>query len=708
MSGSWKLVASVWALACCSAAQAEEIEFDEGASSGDADIVVTAQRRSERLVDVPISITTATPADLERAGGTSIDNLTKLTPGVYLQRSTYGLSPTIRGIGSTLVTSSGEQNVALYVDNVYYPAPTGNVFDLASVAGVEVLKGPQGTLFGRNATGGAILVRTRDPGADFEGRFNLSYERFDQVRSSAYVNVPLTDHVAVNGSVAYRYSGGYIRDLRSNEIVNEGYNFTARGKILLRPAEDLSIVLTAAHAELDDPTGTMSQSLEPAPVLVLGNYGPIAKDRFHTSKFQAESTRTSTDEYSARVKLETGAGTLSSYTAVLKNSLETVNDLAAAYFPSQVRTAVYTDTFSQEVNFASSPGGPLSYVVGAYYFRNKTDAPGTTTNGNPVASSSGRVESIAGYLDGSYSFGDLTVLAGMRYSHEKRNVASAPGAIQPAPYTRFQEASESQWTPRFGLKYALGARSNIYATYSKGFKSGIFDAQSAAGVGVRPETVDAFEAGFKTASSNLTFNAAGFYYDYKDTQVTAVISGQNGTVFSALFNVPKARIYGAEADATVRLNENFDIRLAAAYTNSRYVEFNNAPGWVLLPGALTFANVIVDASGKSMVRAPKYTVSSTLNYRSPIGSGKEIDIAISPYFSSRVYHTFDNALSQKSYLTLDATATLTLNERVKLSLFGRNLTDSDHVIRMAQNTLTLNAVVYAPPRSYGVSVGYAF
>jgi len=300
------------------------------------------------------------------------------------------------------------------------------------------------------------------------------------------------------------------------------------------------------------------------------------------------------------------------------------------------------------------------------------------------------------------------VIAGIRYSYEHREVASAPGAIQPAPYTRFQEANEKQWTPRFGLKYALGARSNVYATYSKGFKSGIFDSQTAGGVGVRPEKVDAFEAGFKTASPGVTFNAAAFYYDYKDTQVTAVISGDNGTVFSALFNVPKARIYGAEADATIRLGDNFDLRLAAAYTNSRYVEFKNAPGWILRPGALTFANVIVDASGKNMVRSPKYTVSSTLNYHSAIGDNKKLELAISPYFSSRVYHTFDNALSQKAYLTLDATATLTIDDKLTLSIFGRNLTDSDYATRMAQNSLTLNAVVYAPPRSYGVSLGYSF
>lgn len=714
MSKTLKTVTSVVALAWAGMAHAQAAEpagaerAAQPAEDAVAEVVVTAQRRSERLVDVPISVVAATADDLERAGGASIENLTKLTPGVFFQRATYGLSPTIRGIGSTLVTSSGEQNVALYVDNIYYPAPTGNIFDLASVSGIEVLKGPQGTLFGRNATGGAVLVHTKDPGFTTEGAFNASYERFDQVRTSGYLNLPLGDKVAINGSAAYRHSRGYVRDLRTNAITNEGDNFTIRGKLLLQPTDDLSAIFTVAHADLDDPTGTTSQSLAPAPVLLRGNFGPIATDRFHSSKAQAESTRTSSDEYSARVRWDTGVGTFASYTAYLDNSLRTTNDLSATYFASQITSSVFTKTFSQEVNFTSLPDQPLTYVAGVYYFNNKTTAPGSTTNGTPVSSSRGKVESLSGYVDGSYAIGDLTLIAGLRYSYEKRNVASAPGRVQPAPYTRFQEETEKQWTPRIGLKYALAERTNIYATYSKGFKAGIFDGSTATGPGVGPEKVDAFEVGFKTAASAFSFNAAAFYYDYDDTQVTAVVSGQNGVVFSALFNVPKSRIYGAEADATLRVNDNFDVRLAAAWTHARYIDFPNAPGWLLRPGGLTFANVVVDASGSNMVRSPDFTASSTLRYHTPVGDNKEFEVALSPYFSSRVYHTFDNALSQAPYATLDATATLTLNDNLKVSVFGRNIFDTKFAIRKTQNSLSLNAVVFAAPASYGVSFGYSF
>jgi iron complex outermembrane receptor protein len=692
----------------------------EASTATDGDIIVTAQRRTQRLVDVPISISTATSADLERAGPTSIENLTKITPGIYLQRAAYGLSPTVRGIGSTLPASGGEQIVALYVDEIYYPTPTGNVFDLASIAGVEVLKGPQGTLFGRNATGGAILLRTLDPGFTTEGRFNLSIERFDQIRTSAYVNVPVSKTIAINASFAYRYSNGYVHDLRTDQITNQGSSFTARGKLLFQPTDNFSVIFTAAHADLDDPTGTDFRNLQPAPLVLFASGGPIATDRFHSSAAVAQHLRTNNDEYSARAKLDTDAGTLSSFTAFLKNKLDAKSDLTGSYLAQDVALLVNTKTFSQEVNFASKPNRPLTYVVGIYYFRSRSSVPLLTTNGAPLFNSAGQNDAIAGYADGTYTFGKLSVIAGVRYSYEKRRGESAFGVSAPAPFTRFQRAIDKQWTPRFGLRYALADRTNIYATYSKGFKSGSFDASSPTGPGVVPETVDAFEVGFKHASRAFSFNAATYYYDYKNTQVNATVSGTGGAIVTQLFNVPKSRIYGAEADATLRLNDNFDLHAAVAYTHARYIDFKFAPGYVndpsnpstnpggaIFPGAL-FANVSLDVSGKHMVRAPDFTASSSLTYHTNLSANKALEITLSPYYSSRVYFTFDNSLSQKPYATLDGAVTLTVSDTLKLSVFGRNLTNSNYAIGKAQNALSLETVGYAVPRVYGVSIGYSF
>lgn len=685
--------------------------------SAAGEIVVTAQRRSERLENVPISIATASSADIQLTGGASIDNLTKITPGVYLQNNTFGLSPTIRGIGSTLATSAGEQNVAIYVDNIYYAVPSGNIFDLASVSGIEILKGPQGTLFGRNATGGAILIHTKDPTFSQAGSFNVSYERFDQVRTNAYLNEPLGDVVAVNASVAYRYSRGYIRDLLSDDITNQGHSFTARGKILIQPSDKFSLVFTAAHADFSDPTGNVIRNLQPAPLLALLGAGPIASDRYHSSAGPTQLfIKTSTDEYSARAKLDVWGGTLSSYTAYIDNTLNSLVGVTGSYYLQNVAIGVRTNTFSQEVNYASAPDRPLAYVAGIYYFRSRIRVPFLTVNDEPLSNSAAQNDALAGYLDGTYKTGRLTIIAGVRYSNERRKAEFANGVSAPSPFTRFQATTDRQWTPRFGLQYAVGPRSNIYATYSRGFKSGVFDVSSPDGPGVSPEKINAYEIGFKTASRSINFNAAAFYYDYLDMQVNANISGSGGqgSVRSELFNVPKSRIYGAEADATFRLLDDFDIKAALAYTHTRYVNFTTAPGYTGDPanpatlGGLIYASIPVDASGREMVRAPKITASATVRYHRQLDEKHEMEVALSPYYSSRVFFTFLNDQSQKPYLTLDANVSLTIDEKVKVSMFGHNLTDTTYVTNIGQSALGLNESVFATPRTYGVSFGYQF
>ena len=695
--------------------QAEDAGVATSGDQGDEnEIIVTAQRRSQRLVDVPISVSTASLEDLERAGPTSLENLTKVMPGVYLQRSTYGLSPTVRGIGSTLPTSSGEQTVALYIDEIYYPIPTGNVFDLGSVAGVEVLKGPQGTLFGRNATGGAILIRTLDPGFDVAGRFNISYERFDQVRGSAYVNLPLSDTVAFNASAAYRHSRGYIRDLQSGAFTNEGESFVGRAKLLVQPTDNFSITFVAAHSEFDDPTGTDIRNLEPAPIVsALG--GPISTDPRRSSFNTEQFIRTRTTEYSARAKLEVDGGTFSSFTALVRNRLAAFSDLDGSYLDQNVDLLTTQKTFMQEVNFASAPDKPLTYVAGLYYFRSTGGLPYIFQNGAPLYFNRFRDWAAAAYLDGTYRIGDFSIIGGIRYTHEKRFAETGFGATEDnGTVGRVQDGSDSQWTPRLGLSYAVGPRSNVYATYSKGFKSGRFDRSTLAGPGVAAEKLDAFELGFKSASRDLSFNAAIFYYDYKDQQVNATVTLPNGGIVTQLFNAPKSESYGAEADATFSVNDNFELRAAVAYTRSRYVEFENAPIYVDDPtnpatlGGLLYANVSGDVSGRTMVRSPKLTASGMVRFHAPVGDGDLLEATLSPYYSSRVYFTFDNSLSQKAYLTLDGAVTLTLDEKMKLSIFGRNLTDRIYRTAAAQNALSLDSSAFAQPRTIGVSLGYSF
>lgn len=714
MKNALMSVASVLALAWASAAMAEEApaaNADPTSPTTVDEVIVTVKGRAERLVDVPVSVSTSSTADIERAGGASLENLTKLTPGVYFQRAVYGLSPTVRGVGSTLSAAGGEQNVGLYVDEVYQPAATANIFDLASVAGVDVLKGPQGTLFGRNATGGAILVRTLDPSFSVAGRVNVGYERFGTLRASGYLNVPLGDTVAANFAVAYRTSDGYVRDLKTNNLTNGGYDYNLRGKLLFRPSDDFSVVFTASMYKLDDPTGVNTRNLKPARLIGLLGGGPVAMDRWHSSVNSPQYIRTEGEEYGARAKFALGGGTLTSITSYQKNSLDTLNEIDLSYIDTSIIFAVRSKTFTQEVNYTSGSDGPFTYVGGIYYYHSESKVPYFSSkvlapSYTPLYYSESEIEAIAGYADGAYDFGNLSLIFGLRYSYEDRSANSAIGAVAPAPFTRFQNAIDKQWTPRLGFRYALGENANIYATYSKGFKSGVFDVTSASGPAVTPETLDAYEIGVKSASPTLSFTAAAYYYNYTDMQANATLQVGNA-IQNQLVNVPKAEVYGVEGNLDMRLSNHFDFRGSVAYTHARYVDFKNAPGWKDT-GGLTFVGVPVDASGRNMVRAPEFTASATLSYHTTLGSDNELEVSVTPYYSSRVYFTFDNSLSQPSYATVDANATLTLKNNLKISVFGRNLGDSEHKIYASQLSFGLEGVKYAEPRTYGVSIGYSF
>lgn len=733
-----RTLTSIVALAWASGAYAQTVPATPAQSSDVVqveDIIVTAQRRSERLIDVPITITTVAAEDIERAGPDAVENLTKTVPGVYIQRAVYGVSPTVRGVGSTLGTLGGEQNVSIYLDGVYQANATANTFDLANISSVEVLKGPQGTLFGRNATGGAMLVTTMDPGFTPSGKVSLSYERFNQVRASAYATTPLSDSFAVNGAVAYRHSNGYIRDNRSGKLVNEGESLMLRGKALWQPTDQFSVVVSASHSEFDDPTAISYQALFLAPAYAVpgNNAGPIAYDRFHLSHDTRGVLKTRSDSASAKLTWDLAAGTLTAITAYQDGKLTSTNDLDATYstnpapivlppplpplvvgaIPTQhwIDLSTTTKTFTQEVNFTSKSDGPLNYVAGLYYYHQDYRVPGLFTNGAPSLHGASKNLAYAAYVDGSYDFGALTLIAGLRYTYEEREAQNGVGVVDPAPFTRSQSDDDSQLTPRIGLRYALSERSNVYATFTRGFKSGTFDATSPTGPSVKAETIEAYEVGYKVSAPAYSLNASAFYYDYLDTQVNATVSGSAG-IYNQLFNVPKSRIYGLDIDGTYRFSRAFDVRAAVAYTHARYTDFPFAPAYstVATPETgfgLVFLNSSADASGNKMVRAPELTVSTAFNYHADLGNDRRLDVSVSPHYSSRVYFTFDNSLSQGGYTLVDANATLSLGQNLTLSVFGRNLTDKAYSVGKNINNL-LAVTNFGMPRTYGVSLGYSF
>ncbi|PKP71944.1 MAG: hypothetical protein CVT83_02445 [Alphaproteobacteria bacterium HGW-Alphaproteobacteria-5] len=680
---------------------------DAPADVADGEIIVTAQKRSERLVDVPVSITAVSSDSLSRAGLDSLISLNKLVPGLYINQPSYFLSPTIRGVGSTLAVSN-EGAVALYVDGVYQPAQASTVFDLASVSGVEVLKGPQGTLFGRNATGGAILVKTLDPGFQPEVKANVSIGRFTELRMSGYANLPVSDTIAANVAASYKHSDGFIRDVRTNRLVNESKSFAVRGKVLFAPSDDIELILTASHTQYSDPTPQMFRSLHGENALSgRPGAGPLATDIFHTSHNVAGMLKNRSQEYTSHLNIDTGLGTLSSITALKRDKLSTSQEGDATYLPVlSASFNFYNRTFTQEVNLTSPSGSPFSYVVGAYYFHNRKYYDPFQYNGIDFLTQEQWTDALAGYADGTYQLGDLAVIAGIRYSTEKRKIDNGllPHPLNAVTGTVHRETRESAWTPRFGLRYALGARSNIYATFSRGFKSGAFNGTSITLPGVTPETIDAYELGYKAAGPNFTFSAASYLYDYRDLQVNT-LTITDGVALNNTTNAAKARIYGFELEGSYQPTDALGLRVGVGYTHAKYTSFRNAPGYEALGGG-AYASESVDATNNHMVRQPRFQISGEANYKLPVGN-KDLTFTVSPSYNSMVYFDFANQLSQKGVFLLDGSVELDLRNGVKLAVFGRNITDTRYFTSQAFSTFHISTL-YGAPATYGISASYAF
>lgn len=681
---------------------------EEQVAAGSGEIIVTAQRRAERLVDVPVSVTALNSVALEKVSTTGLFDVTKLSPGVVINRNGGYLQPTIRGIGTSVVGGAADTNVAVYLDGVYQASQIGNFFDLPNVQQLEILKGPQGTLFGRNATGGAILLTTADPSFTTKGRFTASYGRFNEAKIGAYVTTPLTDNLAGDISVYYRRSDGFKRDVLTNDLVAKQSSFDIRSKLLWRPTDTTEVVLSAAYNETSDPTGLALNALDGNTQARLAlNPGPIAEGRKQLSQDVRPEVRTKVKSATLTIDQELGIATLRSISGFRDEDAHIEGDLDASYVPVQeTRFDQLMRTFSQEFTLTSPSAGDFRWVAGVFYYHARAFTPAFVVNkittGAPSFRSLTNVDALAGFVDGTYDIGKLTLISGLRYSTERRRLRFNFGIT--GPYTTDAEKRFGSWTPRVGLRYKVGDQANVYATYSKGFKSGLFNTSSPSTVPVKPEKVDSYEIGFKSAERTIDLNLAAYYYSYKNIQITA-FDFTSGA--SRLFNAARAEIYGAEAELNVRPSSKFDVRMAAAYTHGVYDQFQGALIFTPRPGGRT-GNItaIVDASGSTMIRAPKFTLSSTANYRVPLNQGT-LEFSATAYYTSKINYSYDERIQQPAYATVDANVTWLPSDQFSVSIWGRNLTDTNYGSFLT-STSARDSIVYAAPLSYGISASYKF
>lgn len=614
---------------------------DASDQDGLEEIVVTAQKRSENVQDVPIAISAISSDYLESRDITSIDQLGSVAPNVKIERSPSNKTISQISIrGSVTINPSVlfEPAVGLYVDGVYIAKAQGSIFDIADLERVEVLRGPQGTLYGRNTLAGAINLVTRKPSGEFGGSAEITYGSFNLRRAKATIDLPAVGIFSAKVSGQIQKRDGFI-DVVPNPFpeavlaqpnsvseTNDLDNHSLLVQIRARPSADLTVDYAFDYSRYDqrpdyaqlfrvnrngDPRDLFDPASPSYPFA--GAFFPLNlytnEDRQRTASIDADPLfeKLRTQGHALTIAYDIGDATLKSISAYRK--LEFADSLDLDGTPLNVAfTQRFTeyDSFSQEFQLVGSAlGDRLNYVVGAFYFVDKGETLGPQFffgGGTAFQSDYGQhTEAYAAYAQADFKITDRLVLTGgIRYNHEEKDISrllvigagtAMPTTLLDVRYGDIPDAKYNSVSPAATIRYEISDRINVYARYAKGFKSGGFNGETneitaptadcPSGAPelcnpYQPEKVDSFEVGFKSRllDNKLQLNVSAFWDEHKQIQLS-VFRGE-GAASSAVLNAAAARIRGIEAEFTARPTRTVTINGSAAYLDPKYKEYLDA------------------------------------------------------------------------------------------------------------------------------------
>ena len=687
-----------------------------------APIVVSAQRREEASLDVPITVTTLSEAQLATANVDELIDISKVTPSLRFDFQGAFVQPNIRGIGTAVTSSGGGANVGIYVDGFYSPNPLAANFQLMKIRSIQVLKGPQGTLFGRNTTGGAILVQSAEPSTDTSGEMKVSYGRYNEIRGQAYATVGLSEKVALDLEGLYRRGDGWIRDIADGSKDGGYESWSVRLGLKAELSDSTSVLIRYMHSDVDDPTPIMVNAyVDPVLGATVANFAPPGSFTTRPNEYSPGANpryfRSNSDVLQATIKSDLGFADLASYSQYRQEDIDASQDgdrIALTIF--QLGFPVHNKTWSQEFLLTSKPGGPLQWTAGLFYFSNKDryvtflDNNRATVGRVRLGGSSTTTQSYAAFADATYEVTpQLFLTAGLRYARDTvtdayYNPQGSNGAKQFVP-----DLKSNKVTPRLAIRYKPSEEASIYASYTKGYKAGVIDVGGSTGNTVKPEKVDAFEAGFKFDDRRLSLEAAAFYYDYRNLQVSLF---KNAT--AQLVNAASSEIYGLEMQMRYRITNRFEVNLGGGWTHARYKRFEDAPIYVRCPtpagcgGGTSFFIQATPLRNVTMQRVPEFTGNIGANYRTDLAGG-ELAVSGNFYYTSKFFHGPSGIqFPEKGYEVVSLRAQWTdPSERYTVALWGDNVTDSRYHTSVQYGNFGIGST-WSKPATYGVELGVKF
>jgi iron complex outermembrane receptor protein len=731
-------------------ALAQDAAADTG---GLEEIVVTAQHREERLQDVPIAIAAVSANTLKENGVDTSRDLPQIVPSVQFTRSGASGLFFVRGVGTTNAAVGEEGANAVYVDGVYLADLAQTINNFNNIERIEVLKGPQGTLFGRNATGGLIHIITREPGDEWKLDGQLGYGNYETINARAYVGGPITDQIGVDLALTKTHQNeGWGRNVvlnRKNKIQDFG---GARSKIVIKPTDTIKFVLAGDYSEGSDNLA-LGYQIDPGTVGSGGQVGGVAPNGQKLGWWDATLNDYPLTEQriwgvSGTLEADLGFAKLTSVTAYRKTRNHSDFDVDGGPLPL-IRIAFVSGgkSFQQEVRLASNTTDPLSWQLGVFYLH--TEAQNDSQFLGAAFAAIGRGQHIvaklksnsyAAFAEATYAITPTTHLTGgVRYTEDKRNFdggqanISAAGVDGAFAKNAVTNLSYNKVTWRVALRQDITDDVNVYASVNRGFKAGSYSLQSPLNVPYLPQTITAYEAGIKTElfDRKLRLNLSGYHYDIKDYQVRSAATANPGA--SVTLNAATVKVDGADLDFEAAPTDALRIFGGATVLNSRYGKFGGAgapfqapivypnpatcpanlrgttaPG-VLGAGPRTggYTTCFGDVSGLRTMNAPKFTASLGASYKVPVGETGQVRLsALYSYNSGYVFEP-DNVARQPSYSLVNASIEYRPVEQLGIELWGRNLGNEKYAVQKITSGTGVTQSVGAP-RTYGVNLNFTF
>jgi iron complex outermembrane receptor protein len=567
-------------------------------------VTVTARRREESLLEVPISVSVVSGDQLRQAGITRSEDLQYLVPGLSVVTFLGGANVSLRGVGTGQNVSGADESVGIYLDDIYQGVTSSAFSRFFDLERTEVLKGPQGTLYGRNVTAGAMSLVSKSPelGA-FTGEADAVYGTYESIRANGALNLPIGEKAAIRLAGTIGDSRGYVRNVDTDEYLNGEDYLGLRARILVEPSENLTV--DAGIQYLEDNTPSVWEPLDNEATWI--GYGEVRTPK--SLVFANDETLNSNLRLTLKLSDEWSLRSITGYfTQEGEHSVAGPGHIADPALGAYQLDRTEYDQFSQEVQLLWQRG-ESDAVVGAYYLDGENrgqrridfNAFGLPNFQNAVSNE--ETDAIAVFGEAQTPITEkIKLIAGLRYNTEERSLlveaGNPPGLTDPAsPFdgsSRFDAV-----TGRIGLSYQVDPDLMFFATASRGFKSGgVQDIGGMVGE-FNPETLWSYEAGMKRALANGgSLEVSAFQYDYTDIQVFQVIN-----LFDfQITNAAEARIRGIDASARLRFGDHVGVNVSGTYLDSVYEDF-------IYRGA---GGVDFDLAGERLARSPEYTTSSQL------------------------------------------------------------------------------------------------